>query len=150
MSGPLEKQSCTPSVGSSLGRNVSTVLATANGQFCGDWLQRAGAAAKRRAKPKERKQTKTQKVRKKNQKTALIGNKRQRGGSGVAETQVVTEDEGDEEANSSSGDRQGGDRQHRVGGDRQDGDRQDGESEGNSRATRRQRLGGGGKAGVLT
>jgi hypothetical protein len=92
------------------------------------------------------------KVRKKNQMTALIGNKRQRGGSGVAETEMATEDEGDEEANnSSSGDRQGGDRQHRVGGDRQDGDRQDGESEGNSRATRRQRLvGGGGKAGVLT
>ena len=63
---------------------------------------------------------------------------------------MVTEDEGDEEAtNSSSGDRQGGDRQNRVGGDRQDGDRQDDESEGNSRATRRQRLDGGGKAGVL-
>jgi hypothetical protein len=45
---------------------------------------------------------------------------------------------------------QGGDRQNRVGKDRQDGDRQDDESEGNSRATRRQRLGGGGKAGVLT
>jgi hypothetical protein len=39
-----------------------------------------------------------------------------------------------------------------VGGDRRDGDRhrQDGESGGNSRATRRQRLGGGGEAGVLT
>jgi hypothetical protein len=38
-----------------------------------------------------------------------------------------------------------------VGGDRQDGDRQDGELEGNDRATRRQRLGGGGgEAGVLT
>jgi hypothetical protein len=46
--------------------------------------------------------------------------------------------------------RQGGDRQHRVGGDRQDGDRQGDESEGNRRATRRQWLGGGGKAGVLT
>jgi hypothetical protein len=64
---------------------------------------------------------------------------------------MVTEDEGDEEANSSSsGDRQGGDRQNRVGGDTQDGDRQDDESEGNSRATRRQRLGSGGGAGVLT
>jgi hypothetical protein len=50
--------------------------------------------------------------------TILIGKKRQRGGSGVAETHMVTEDEGDEEAKSSSGDRQGGDRQqHRVGGD---------------------------------
>ena len=29
--------------------------------------------------------------------TILIGKKRQRGGSGVAETQMVTEDEGDEE-----------------------------------------------------
>jgi hypothetical protein len=36
---------------------------------------------------------------------------------------MATEDEGDEEANNSSGDRQGGDRQHRVGGDRHDGDR---------------------------
>jgi hypothetical protein len=78
-------------------------------------------------------------------------NKRQRSASGVAETQMVTEDEGDEGANgSSSGDRQGGDRQNRVGEDGQDGDRQGDESEGNSRATRRQRLGGGGKAGVLT
>jgi hypothetical protein len=69
--------------------------------------------------------------------TALIGKKRQRGGSGVADTQMATGEEGDEEANSSSGDRhrQGGDRQNRVGGDRQDGDRQDGESEENSRAT---------------
>ena len=68
------------------------------------------------------------------------------------ETEITTEDgEGDEEANNSSGgDRQGGDRQNRVGEDRQDGDRQDDESEGNSRATRRHRLGGGGKAGVLT
>jgi hypothetical protein len=48
--------------------------------------------------------------------TALIGNKRQRSGSGVAETQMATEDEGDEEANgSSSGDRQGGDRHNGVG-----------------------------------
>jgi hypothetical protein len=115
-----------------------------------DWLQRAGAAAKRRAKPKQRKQQKKQKVGNKNQMTALIGKKRQRGGSGVAETQMATEEEGDEEANSSSGDRQGGDRQNRVGGGRQDGDRQDGESEENSRATRSQRLGGGGKAGFLT
>jgi hypothetical protein len=83
--------------------------------------------------------------------TTLIKNKRQRGGSEEAETRMATEDEGDEEANNSSGgDRQGGDRQHRVGGDRQDGDRQGDDSEGNSRATRRQRLGGGGKAGVLT
>jgi hypothetical protein len=50
--------------------------------------------------------------------TALIGKKRQRGGSGVAETQMATEEEGNEEANSSSSDRQGGDRQNRVGGDR--------------------------------
>jgi hypothetical protein len=84
--------------------------------------------------------------------TTLIGNKRQRSRSGVAETQIVTEDEGDEGANgsSSSGDRPGGDRQNRVSEDRQDRDRQGDESEGNSRATRRQRLGGGGKAGVLT
>jgi hypothetical protein len=83
--------------------------------------------------------------------TTLIGNKRQRSGSEEAETGMATEDEGDEEANNSSGgDKQGGDRQHRVGGDRQDGDRQDGESEGNSIATRTQRLGSGGKAGVLT
>ena len=83
--------------------------------------------------------------------TTLIGNKRQRSGSGVAETQMVTEGEDDEGANSSgSGDRQGGDRQNRVGEYSQDGDRQDDESEGNSRATRRQRLGGGGEAGVLT
>jgi hypothetical protein len=81
----------------------------------------------------------------------MIGNKRQRSASGMAETQVVTEDEGDEEANgSSSGDSQGGDRQNRVGEDRQDGDRQGDESERNSRATRRQRLGGGGKPGILT
>jgi hypothetical protein len=82
----------------------------------------------------------------------MIGDKRQRSASGMAETQVVTEDEGDEEANgsSSSGDSQGGDRQNRVGEDRQDGDRQGGDSEGNSRATRRQRLGGGGKPGILT
>jgi hypothetical protein len=34
-------------------------------------------------------------------------------------TEVATEDQGDEEANNSSGgDRQGGDRQHRVGGRR--------------------------------
>jgi hypothetical protein len=42
--------------------------------------------------------------------------------------EMVTEDKGDEEANSNSS------------GDRVDGDRQDDESEGNSRATRRQRL----------
>jgi hypothetical protein len=42
--------------------------------------------------------------------TALIGNKRQRSGSGETETGMVIEDEGDEGANgSSSGDRQGGD-----------------------------------------
>jgi hypothetical protein len=86
-----------------------------------DWLQQAGAAAKQRAKPKQREQKKL-KVRKTNQMTALIGKKRQRGGSEVAETQMATEEEGVEEANSSSGDRQGGDRQNRVGGrDRQDG-----------------------------
>jgi hypothetical protein len=72
-----------------------------------DWLQWARAAAKRRAKPKQREQQKKQEVRKTNQMTALIGKKRQRGGSGVAETQMATE-EGDEEANSSSRDRQGG------------------------------------------
>ena len=45
--------------------------------------------------------------------TTLIGIKRQRGGSEEAETGMATEDEGDEEANNSSGgDRQGGDRQH--------------------------------------
>ena len=72
----------------------------------------------------------------------MIGNKRQRNASGVAETQVVTEDEGDEEGanDSSGGDSQGGDRQNRVGQDRQ-GD----ETDGNSRPIRRQRLGGGGK-----
>jgi hypothetical protein len=65
---------------------------------------------------------------------------------------MVTEDEGDEGTNgSSSGDSQGGDRQHRVGeDDGQDGDRQGDDSEGNSRATRRQLLGGGGKPGILT
>jgi hypothetical protein len=63
-----------------------------------------------------------QKLEKKNQMTALIGKKRQRGGSGVAETQMVTEDEDDEEANSSGSDRQGGVRQNRVSGDRQDGE----------------------------
>jgi hypothetical protein len=56
------------------------------------------------------------------------------------------EDEDDEGASDSgSGGRQSG-----VAVDRQDGDRQGGDSEGNSRATSRQRLGGGGKAGVLT
>jgi hypothetical protein len=35
-------------------------------------------------------------VRKKHQMIALIGNKRQRGGSGVAETEMATDDEGDE------------------------------------------------------
>jgi hypothetical protein len=54
-------------------------------------------------------------VRKKNQSTALIGKKIQRGGSGVAKTEMATEDEGGEEANkSSSGDIQGGGRHHRV------------------------------------
>jgi hypothetical protein len=62
--------------------------------------------------------------RKIDQMTALIGNKRQRGGSEEAETGMATEDEGDEGANgSSSGDRQGGVRQNRVGEDRQDGGR---------------------------
>jgi hypothetical protein len=56
------------------------------------------------------------------------------------------EDEDDEGASDSgSGGRQSG-----IDFDRQDGHRQGGESEGNSRATSRQRLGGGGKAGVLT
>jgi hypothetical protein len=83
--------------------------------------------------------------------TTLIGNKRQRSGSGEAATGMVIEDESDEGASgSSSGDRQGGDRQNGMGVEGQDGDRQGGESEGNSRATSRQRLGGGGKAGVLT
>ena len=83
---------------------------------------------------------------------ALIGNKRQRSGSGEAETgMVIEDDEGDEgTSGSSSSDRQGGDRQNGMGVEGQDGDRQGGESEGNSRATSRQRLGGGGKAGVLT
>ena len=76
----------------------------------------------------------------------LIGKKRQRSGSGEAETGMVIEDEDDEGASDSgSGDRQSG-----IDLDRQDGDRQGGDSEGNSRATSRQRLGGGGKAGVLT
>jgi hypothetical protein len=58
------------------------------------------------------------------------------------------EDEDDEGASDSgSGDIY---RQSGVDVDRQDGDRQGGDSEGNSRATSRQRLGGGGKAGVLT
>jgi hypothetical protein len=73
----------------------------------------------------------------------MIGNKRQPSASGVAETQMAN--------GSSSGDRQGGDRQNlewaKI---EQDADRQDDELEGNSRATRRQRLGGGGKAGILT
>jgi hypothetical protein len=85
---------------------------------------------------------------------ALIGNKRQRSGSGEAETGMVIEDEGDEGANGSSS----GDTRYRavidgiewMGEDRQDGDRQGGELEGNSRATSRQWLGGGGKEGVLT
>ena len=118
-----------------------------------DWLQRAGAAAKRQAKPTQRRQQKKpkRKVKQKIQMTALIGSKRQRNGGGVAETQVATEDEDDEGAiGSDSGNRQGSDRHNRVGEDRQDGDIQGDESEGNSRATRRQRLGGGGKAGVLT
>jgi hypothetical protein len=55
---------------------------------------------------------------------ALIGNKRQRSGSGEAETGMVIEDEGDEGASgSTSGDRQGGDRQNGMGAERQDGDR---------------------------
>jgi hypothetical protein len=51
----------------------------------------------------------------------MIGNKRQRSASGVAETQVVTEGEGDEEGanGSSGGGSQGGDIQHRVSEDRQ-------------------------------
>ena len=77
---------------------------------------------------------------------ALIGNKRQRSGSGEAETGMEIEGEDDEGASGSgSGDRQSG-----VDLDRQDEDRQGGDSEGNSRAPSRQRLGGGGKAGVLT
>ena len=85
--------------------------------------------------------------------TTLIGNKRQRSGSGEAESGMVFENEGDEgTSDSSSGDRQGGDRQDGMGMgvEGQDRDRQGGESDGNSRATSRQRLGGGGKAGVLT
>jgi hypothetical protein len=61
--------------------------------------------------------------------------KRERSASGVAETQVVTEDEGDEEGanGSSGGDSQGGDRQNRVGAkmDKTGIDRN--ETEGNSR-----------------
>ena len=65
---------------------------------------------------------------------------------GVNTTTCQIEDEDDEWASGSgSGDRQSG-----VDLDRQDEDRQGGDSEGNSRATSRQRLGGGGKAGVLT
>jgi hypothetical protein len=65
--------------------------------------------------------------------------------TGEAETGMVIEDKDDEGASGSgSGDRQSG-----MDLGRQDGDRR-GESEGNSRATSRQRLGGGGKAGVLT
>jgi hypothetical protein len=50
----------------------------------------------------------------------MIGNKRQRAESEVAETQVVAADEGDEgKANGdSSSDSQGGDRQNRRGGER--------------------------------
>jgi hypothetical protein len=79
-------------------------------------------AAKRKAKQKKPKQ----KARQRNQMTTLIGNKRQRSGSGEAETPMVIEDEGDEGASgSSSGDRQGGDRQNGIMGvERQDGDRQ--------------------------
>jgi hypothetical protein len=62
------------------------------------------AAANRCAKPKERKQKKKPTPGEKNQMTALIGEKRQRGESGVEENQMVTEEEGDEEANSSSDD----------------------------------------------
>jgi hypothetical protein len=61
---------------------------------------------------------------------------------------VVAADEGDEgeaKANGDSGgDSQGGDRQNSM-----DGDRQGNEPDGNSRPIRRQRLGGGGKPGVL-
>jgi hypothetical protein len=80
----------------------------------------------------------------------MIGNKRQRKESEVAETKVVAADEGDEgEANGDSGgDSQGGDRQNRM-----DGDRQRDGPDGNSRPIRRQRctqrLGGGGKPGIL-
>jgi len=113
-------------------------------------LQRAteAAAAKRKARPARRRQQKKpkQKPRQRNQVAAQIGNKRQRNGSGEAETGMEIEDEDDEGASDSgSGGRQSG-----VDVDRQDGDRQGGDSEGNSRATSRQRLGGGGKAGVLT
>jgi hypothetical protein len=57
------------------------------------------------------------------------------------ETGKETEDEDDEGASDSGG----GGGQSGI-----DSDRQGGESDGNSRATSRQRLGGGGKAGVLT
>jgi hypothetical protein len=112
-------------------------------------LQRAtAAAAAKKATPTRRRQQKKpkQKARQRNQVAALIGNKRQRSGSGEAETGMEIEGEDDEGASGSgSGDRQSG-----VDLDRQDEDRQGGDSEGNSRATSRQRLGGGGKAGVLT
>ena len=112
-------------------------------------LQRAtAAAAAKKATPTRRRQQKKpkQKARQRNQVAALIGNKRQRSGSGEAENGMEIEGEDDEGASGSgSGDRQSG-----VDLDRQDEDRQGGDSEGNSRATSRQRLGGGGKAGVLT
>jgi hypothetical protein len=63
---------------------------------------------------------------------------------------VVAADEGGEgKANGdSSGDSQGGHRQNSIDGGI-DGDRQGNEPDGNSRPIRRQRLGGGGKPGVL-
>jgi hypothetical protein len=76
----------------------------------------------------------------------MIGNKRQRKESEVAGTQVVAADEEDEgEAKGDSGgDSQGGNRQNSM-----DGDRQGDESDGSDRPITRQRLGGGGKPGVL-
>jgi hypothetical protein len=76
----------------------------------------------------------------------LIGKKRQRSGNGEVETGMETEDEDDEGASDSGG----GGRKSGIDLDRQDRGRQGGESDGNSRAASRQRLGGGGKAGVLT
>jgi hypothetical protein len=61
---------------------------------------------------------------------------------------VVAADEGEEDEGAtngdSGGDSQGGDRQNRI-----DGDRQGDEPDRNSRPIRRQRLGGGGKPGIL-
>jgi hypothetical protein len=77
---------------------------------------------------------------------ALIGKKRQRSGNGEVETGMETEDEDDEGASDSGG----GGRRSGIDLESPDEGRQDGESEGNGRAACRQRLGGGGKAGVLT